>query len=81
LALPPLPDKPLKEWTLAEVEELAADEQVDVMPGTGRQVYGPRRRLLTAMREQGVGLVGDLEGRAYEAAVLTFVARWPNPEP
>jgi hypothetical protein len=78
VTLPPVPDKPLKEWSLAEVETIAADEPVEVMPGTGRQVYGPRRRLLTAMREQGVGLVGDLEGGAYEAALLTFVARRPR---
>jgi hypothetical protein len=44
-----LPDRHFDTWTLEDVEAAAEDEPVDVMPGSGRQVLGPGRRLLEAM--------------------------------
>jgi len=45
-------------WTLDEVAAAAETESVGVMPGSGRCVRGPRRRLLLAMQEAGVTAAG-----------------------
>jgi hypothetical protein len=49
------------------LEAPAADEPVDVMPGSGWEVIGRCRRLLAVMAEQGVERVGDLPAETLEA--------------
>jgi hypothetical protein len=71
-----LPDKRFDEWTLDEVLAASEDEPVQVMPGSGRRVPGPRRELLDAMRAAGVPVAGDLDPhvRDHHKFVLTL---WP----
>lgn len=55
----------------------AEDEPVDVMPGTGRQVLGPRRRLLGAMRTADLTDAGDLP-REQRDHFLFLLVLWPK---
>ena len=72
-----LPERPFDTWTLAEVEAAASEEPVDVMPGSGRCVIGPRRKLLAAMRAAEVKRAGDLP-RAERDHHLFLPVGWPR---
>jgi len=59
--MPELPDKPFEDWTLDEVEALAAGEPEDSMPGSGRKVPGPATQLVNEMRAAGAATVAEVD--------------------
>jgi hypothetical protein len=75
-----LPSAPFDEWTLEDVESAAEGEPVDVMPGSGRRVSGPRRKLLDAMQVAGVTVAGELDPAVRDRFVFSLVL-WPNARP
>jgi hypothetical protein len=73
-----LPDTPFDSWTLDDVQAAAEGEPVDVMPGSGRQVFGPRRELLEAMRGAGVSRAGDLDPAIRDRHWFSLTMVWPG---
>jgi len=61
-----LPARHFDTWTLDEVRASCGDEPMRVMPGSGRRVLGPRRKLLEAMHKAGVRTAGELDGPVRE---------------
>jgi hypothetical protein len=75
--MPEFPDRHFNTWTSDEVETACEGEPVDVMPGSGRRVPGPRRKLLEAMRDASVTIAGDLPGPQRDRFAFALVD-WPK---
>jgi hypothetical protein len=76
-----LPDTRFDLWMLDEVAAATEGEPVDVMPGSGRRLPGPRRKLLEAMQTAGVVRAGDLSPRSVTGIGSPSHSgrRWPRP--
>lgn len=72
-----LPDRPFDAWTIDEVRAAVEGEPVDVLPGTGRQVPGNRRKLLNATEAAGVTVAGDLPCEQRNRYHFSIVS-WPK---
>jgi hypothetical protein len=72
-----LPDAPFNDWTLDEVGAAAEGEPVDVMPGSGRRVPGPRRKLAEAMQTAGVLVAGELDPLIGDRHLFSLTV-WPS---
>lgn len=78
--MPELPSTHFDAWTLEEVEAAAEGEPVNVMPGSGRRVPGPRRKLLEAMKAADVAVAGELDPRERDHFLFSLTI-WPNALP
>lgn len=56
----------------------AEDEPVDVMPGSGRQVFGPRRKLVRAMEAAGVAVAGALPPVSVNRYLFLLTTIWSD---